>query len=65
MMQVDGKPLPKEGLDKEAADRAVKDLERLPLQATQPCTLSPLHPLDCCCHMQPSLSFLLHCHAST
>ena len=35
-MQVDGKALPKEGLDKDAADRAVKALEQLSLQASSP-----------------------------
>ncbi|CAL5218790.1 g512 [Coccomyxa viridis] len=32
LVQVDGKPLPKEGLDKEAAANAVKALKQLPLQ---------------------------------
>ncbi len=35
-MQVDGKALPKEGLDKDAADRAVKALEQRFSSGKQP-----------------------------
>ena len=35
-MQMEGKALPKEGLDKDAADKAVKDLEHVSLQASSP-----------------------------
>ena len=43
-MQVDGDSLPKEGLDKEAADKAVKDLAQLSLQAIASAACCPCSP---------------------